>query len=363
MLNIYDEDILSTISGSKRPDCSGTHKSLEGLCKPFKQSICRGTAIFEFSGEGLKIADQKFAKPQLQIEDAGESSNVFMLSDRNQQSKLNFSFTASSPFPLTAGNTLAMQVRKIDSVVLQNLATKDQLNVTRFAQIHDNGIIEIPLNKSLQKVLGGSPSFYSLEATGECFLTKPIEKEWRLPIFTAPNLQSRQLGSILIQGPTENVTKVSITSDGKTAPLQADFEINDWGYDFKFGLSILEQKGEWLQVSLCPALPPGWVMVSGQNRVFDVAGVAESVLSINGEIHTTPDNPNQPSIVVRNNIVIQGIDGDLVRFRFETSSDMPCENESKAIPQSPVKLYKAALREFYDSNYRLKVRPAYPKGC
>ena len=365
MLNLYSENVQLVVSGQAKAECSGVGKNLTEKCAPFQQGPCEGTAVFQFLGEKIVSPAEKITTSQISIEDADSSfmvghGKIFQLTNKKDLAKINFSFMTTSPFSNTQGNPLGLQVKKINSIILKNHSTKSESNVTSIATISKNGIIEIPTDESVRKIIGEKPSLYSLKANGECFLVKTSQVEWQLPVFDSPDNPQRSLGIIQIQASHGENAKISTISNKMNNPLEPDFEQGDWGYDFKFGLTVLEQKNDWLKVSLCPHLPPSWVRSSGIYNTFEVK---DGVLKINGRIQALPDKGSHAPQFIHGNIVIQGIDGDVVQFRPESASDMPCGDENSNASKSTSKLYKAHLREFYGSDHRLKVGPAYPKGC
>ncbi len=190
------------------------------------------------------------------------------------------------------------------------------------------------------------PKALAQEERVKCKAENLAEKVWTIGAYTRPDKNSRKAGEILITVKPGDPFVASFKSPGgEIAQFEPDLYDQDWGYGPYFHQTILEQKGDWLEIPLRPFTRSAWIHPGAAIQRMDIIPIRKGPVY---ELDTQ-------------NIVITDIGKETVSYRSENSADMWCN--AGAPPKPPAGESKTIrIRELF-SNGHLKLDIKYKRGC
>jgi len=198
----------------------------------------------------------------------------------------------------------------------------------------------------------------TLEVSNDPACKKEKLMSWELRLFTRPDIKSVTEEKIIVTAfPRKGLEAFYKTKDGKMNDLKLDqFDI-DWVYGPYFDLTVSELDGDWIQLPKNPFSQPVWINPKIDWKVSDVKTMLKPISAEN--IYAFPS---------LGHIFITKIEKDIVYFRQEVPSDMPCNEDldynDKPHPKIILPpIQSKPIKYFYDSDGHLKLTTAYMRGC
>jgi hypothetical protein len=181
-----------------------------------------------------------------------------------------------------------------------------------------------------------------------CRAEKLAARRLSVRLRSGPSEQATAVGSLLIVAtPGRGLRSFFVPAGTRTAiQFRPDQYDSDWGYGPAFHETFLERRDTWFRLPEAPFPAGTWINATQ-------LGDAPDVLLINDQhILSSPFG----------DLVVLGIDGNVLRVRLEQEPDMWCR-DGEPPPLKPWRERRIPLRDLYTATGHLKLHVKYTRGC
>lgn len=377
VVSLWSDEMIEYLTGSKQQACSGP----DGVrCTRINPGVCDAVTYVAF-GTGSREGAGKHPSLNRQIETANPVSFALLVQnasydffshvhriDSPDEAAIEFMFDCGGLDGCPGGRLRAGTVRRIELGAIEGPLTAD---LTRAARVDSRGTIVVPLDAALRESLfAGSAPIYRMRVVAECFAVRVPPIEWKLPVYESPTADARKLGAIVARvRPAEALEHVYQPETGPEIPFDPDWVQADTGYTYLMEQTILDRRGEWVQLPPRPFPRAVWLQIPFHPR-FDgdtrpgVSGVELGpVYELSKNVKARLTNGSGVTVFDRGNVVVLAVRGRALVIRSEEPYDSPCEQPLKEEPKVKPQTYLVEAEELYDADLHLQLQPAYPKGC
>jgi hypothetical protein len=246
------------------------------------------------------------------------------------------------------------------------------LDLTRHARVQPEGRLVVALDEAARTALHSEAHpFYRVRAVAECFLVPAIPAEWKLPVYSGASVTSTSLGAVVARvTPLDTIQWLYRTNSGVETWFEPDWAQADWGYLYLMEQTVLDRRGDWVQLPPRPFPQAVWLQrpVAPQSAAEHKPGLrrleAGPIYELSKQV-VARSVDGKETVVFKEGatIVIVGTRDRVVEFRKDEAFDGPCSDDDGPPAGRRLRVYRAGAEEFYDADFHLRVTLAYPKGC
>ena len=366
VISLWSDEMMSYLTGERQPACSGDKRA---DCTRVNPGICDGTVHVSFGSPG-RFVQFPWGSPQMQTETRDPKGfRLSVVSSDEKTLELKFECAISDRTDdCPTGMFHIGLLREVDARTPEGELA---LDLGRHSRVLPEGKLVVSLDEAARKVLySGRHSFYLVRAAAECFLVPPLPVEWIHPLYDGPSVTSARLGALVARfTPFNTMEWIVRTNSGSETVFEPDWVQSDWGYLYLMEQTVLDRRGDWVQLPLKPFSQAVWLQLSVRDRsAYDGhPGLHRlepgPVYELTKDISARPTNGKGTAVFKNGDtIVVVAIHDRVLEFRKEEESDSPCAGND-APAKRTLQSFRAPAEAFYDADLHLRLTRAYPKGC
>jgi hypothetical protein len=375
------EDLLA--NEEHQPACSGAKLA---DCKRLNEGVCDGIVDVAF-GDSSSPAKFPSESPTMQTgranpkgfylvvanAEASTAFRPFRLFGRDEPLELKFECANAGSSDGDDCPTGIFHIGLLRAVELRTPYGERLFDLMQRSRVDPEGTLIVSLDDAMRKVVyGGAHPFYRVRVATQCFAVPRVTKDWTLPVYDGPSARSKSLGAIIARVTSgSDIAWIYRSNTGQEISFDPDWSQGDWGYLYLMEQTVLDRRGDWVQLPRQPFPQPVWLQLSAstpRESLYELPGRYR--LEADGSIYRvsktvtarTKDGKGTVRFNDEDTLVIVAVHDRLLEVRKDDEFDSPC-----AVDKAPAgRTYETFLvnaDEFYDADLHLRIVPAYPKGC
>jgi hypothetical protein len=379
VVSLWSEEMMHYMTGARQPACSGA-KLVD--CTRLSQGMCDGTVDVAFGNvyrgvafpQGSPFMQTETRDPKgfrLTVGNGGYSgTHPYQLYDDQKSLELKFecaTFDTAEDCP-----TGMFHIGLLRGVDVRSPYGELLIDLMRHVRVHPEGRLVVSLDEAVRKVVhSGTHPFYRVRAAAECFLVPATPIDWTLPVYSGPSVTSEPLGAIVARvAPLETTHWIYRANDRTPTRFAPDWVQADWGYLYLMDQTVLDRRGDWVQLPPRPFRQAVWLQLPVRPRTtydhdpglhrLEPGPIYELSKQVTAQ---ATDGRTTMVFEQGDTIVIEAIRGRVVEFRKDEEFDSPCSGADGPPAGKRPRVFRANVEAFYDADYHLRLTLAYPKGC
>jgi hypothetical protein len=368
VVSLWSDEMLAYLTGEKQAACSGPHASkcerlYSGTCNALTFAASREVSLKEqirlYEAERAALAQPV----RLQVWGVGaqlagvDVHHVHTAEDfAAMKLALNCVFTDNEQ-RCPAGR---FQVGVVEHVEIRDPSDGKTIDLTPYADVSSDGVIVFKFDESASASLFKSaPPLYQLRVTAECFSVVPTPIEWTFPLHAGPDASAPSMGTLVsrvIAGKGQEL--IYRSNDGRDTAFRPDWIEEDWGYTYLMELTMLDRKGDWVQLPPRPFPQAVWVRIPDA-KVSTLEPL--TIYSLRKPVRARRKDTRRFETLT-GNVMMLTVAGRIVEVRREHPSDMDC-GRNIGRPSQPPPVYLLDAELLYDADLHLLASPAHTRGC
>lgn len=380
VVSLWSEEMLRYVAGADQPACSGTQAN---ACERSHAGVCDGSAAFTI-GSPRDVPRVPRTEPARQtatgdpqlfrvgVRNAGSSGELYSLSAGRT---IELVFKCGYQLGYGLGDECPLGQLHIGQVRRVEIGSPDGrvlFDLTRGASVHPEGRIIAPLDGAIRTALiEAEHPYYHVRAAAECFAVKPEPREWTLPVYDEPTTSADSPGAIVARAAPAQLIEFAYRPRGGAAelPFETDWTQHDWGYTYLREHTVLDRRGDWVQLPPRPFPRAVWVRLPTPTRGSHagIAGLsvleAGAIYELSKPVRARRNGDSATTLFPAGHVTVVGVRDRVLEFRPEEEFDSPCADRADRVKGTSLPTWLADAEEFYDTDLHLQLGLAYPKGC
>jgi hypothetical protein len=377
--SLWSEDMLRHLTGERQPACSG-EKSAD--CKRLHEGICDGTVNVAF-GDAFPGSGLPLGTPTIQSGTGAPKGFRLVVSNElfspgglqfralGREESLELTFECADT---GAGADCPTGIFHVGVLRVAEVRTPDGerlFDLMPRSRVHPEGEVMVSLDDAMRKVLDfGTHPFYRVRVAAQCFVVPAVAVDWRVPVHDGPSATSKSLGAIIARVTRfQGIEWIYRANDGKEVSFEPDWVQADTGYDYLMEQTILDRRGEWVQLPRRPFPQAVWLQRPVRER-GDALVERGSQRLRPGVVYRlskavtarVKDGTRTVAFNDQDTFVVVAIRDRVLEIRKDEEFDSPC-SDGKAPAGRTFQTFLVNAEEFYDADLHLQVMIDAPKGC
>ena len=381
VVSLWSDEMMDLLAGEQQPACSGAKLA---DCNRLNEGVCDGLVDVAF-GDSSSPAEFPSESPTMQtgrgnpkgfylvVSNASASTNWRPFRFFSIQEPLELRFECANTGDADDCPTGILHIGLLRAVELSTPYRERLFDLMPASRVDPEGKLIVSLDDAMRKVLyGGAHPFYRVRVAAQCFAVPRVTKDWTLPVYDGPSANSKPLGAIIarVTGGS-SIDWIYRSNTGQEISFDPDWSQGDTGYIFLMEQTILDRRGDWVQLPRQPFPQPVWLQLP-------VSEPAESLWELPGRYRLEADSTIykvSKTVVARtkdgkgtmrfndeDTLIIVAIHDRMLEIRKDDEFDSPCAADKPPAGRKYDTFFVNA-DELYDADLHLRMRPAYPKGC
>ena len=252
------------------------------------------------------------------------------------------------------------QIDVVQHVEIRNPSDGRTIDLTPYVDVTPDGVIVFKFDASVSASLFKSaPPLYQIRVAAECFSVAPPPIEWAFPLHAGPDANAPSIGTLVSRVTAgKGQELIYRPKDGQDVALAPDWIEGDWGYTYLMEQTMLDRKGDWVQLPARPFPQAVWVRIPDA-KVSTLEPL--TIYSLTKPVRARRKDTRR-IVTLTGNVMMLAVAGRTVEVRREHPSDMAC-GEDIPRPSQPQPVYLLDVEQLYDADLHLLARPAHTRGC
>lgn len=380
VVSLWSDDMVRYLAGARQPACSGEKQA---DCKRINPGVCDGTADVAF-GNAFRGVEFPWGSPNMQtstrdprgfrlfVSNSGYSWGTHPFRVLSDDGSLELKFDCATSDRPEDCPTGMFHIGLLRAIEVRTPYGELLFDLMRQSRVHPEGRIVVSLDEGVRKVLyAGTQPFYRVRAAADCFVVPAAPVEWILPVYDGPSVTSTALGALIARvTPLDAIRWIHRTNSGDEISFEPDWVQSDYGYLYLMEQTVLDRRGDWVQLPPRPFPQAVWLQLPVRSRPAyeGEPGLHRlepgPVYTLSKTVSARPKK-GEGTIVFNKGetLVIVAIHDRVLEIRKEQEFDSPCRGDDRPPAGRKLQTFLVDAEEFYDADLHLQVTLAYPKGC
>jgi hypothetical protein len=380
VISLWSNDMMQVLSGARQPACSGANLA---DCRRIHPGVCDGTVDVAF-GDGGRGVEFPWGSPTMQtstldpqgfrlfVSNAGHNWGRHPVRILGDERSLELKFECATSDRPEDCPTGMFHVGALHGLDVRTPYGELLFDLRQQTRVDPEGRIVVPLDESVRKVLySGAHPFYRVRAAADCFVVPAAPVEWIRQVYDAPSVSSTLLGAVVARViPLGRIEWIYRPTSGEEISFEPDWVQADWGYTYLMEQTVLDRRGDWVQLPRTPFPQPVWLQLPVDERAaYDgepgVQRLEPGPIYRLSKAVTVREKDGRGTAVFDDDstLVVVAIHDRVLEIRRDEESDSPCAGEDRSPPDRKRQTFLVDAVELYDADLHLQLRLAYPKGC
>jgi hypothetical protein len=380
VISLWSEDMVRYLIGERQPACSGEKLA---DCKRINPGVCDATVDVAF-GNAFRGVDFPWGSPNMQtatgdprgfrlfVSNAGYSWGTHPVRVSSDEGSLELKFECATSDRPEDCPTGMFHLGLLRGVEVRTPYGELLFDLVRQSRVHPEGRIVVSLDEAVRKVLyAGTQPFYRVRAAAECFLVPAVPVDWILPVYDGPSVTSTPLGAVIARvTPLDAIGWIYRTNGGEEISFEPDWVQSDSGYHYLMEQTVVDRRGDWVQLPPRPFSQAVWLQLPVRNRsAYDgepgLHRLEPGPIYRLSKAVTARPKDDRGTIVFKDEdtLVVVAIHDRVLEIRKDEEFDSPCAGDDHPPADRKRQTFLVNAEEFYTADLHLQVTLAYPKGC